>query len=129
MVWGLDMRFWAENGNRKIKAVDLGPHLACLLSMIGRLKLFERVQFPARCAMHILVRLFVVSVLAVAVLGRQCFAWKPLEGGRYNPAELQHWLLANHFDWKVSALASDSIKTTEGPRSIVVNVTLTQWPN
>ena len=34
-------------------------------------------------------------------------SWKPLEGRRYNPVELQHWLLANHFDWKVSALASD----------------------
>ena len=55
-------------------------------------------------------------------------SWKPLEGKRYNPVELQHWLLANHFDWKVSALASDSIRTTEDPRSLVVNVTLTQWP-
>jgi outer membrane protein assembly factor BamA len=55
--------------------------------------------------------------------------WKPLEGKRYNPVELQHWLLANHFDWTVSALASDSIKTTEDPLSRVVNVTLTQWPN
>jgi hypothetical protein len=56
-------------------------------------------------------------------------SWKPLEGRRYNPVELQHWLLANHFDWKVSALASDSIRTTEDPESRVVNVTLTQWPN
>jgi outer membrane translocation and assembly module TamA len=56
-------------------------------------------------------------------------SWKPLEGRRYNPVELQHWLLANHFDWKVSALASDSIRTTGDPRSLVVNVTLTQWPN
>ena len=56
-------------------------------------------------------------------------SWKPLEGRRYNPVELQHWLLANHFDWKVSALASDSIKTTEDSESRVVNVTLTQWPN
>jgi len=55
-------------------------------------------------------------------------SWKPLEGRRYNPVELQHWLLANHFDWKVSALASDSIRTTEDPESRVVNVTLTQWP-
>jgi hypothetical protein len=56
-------------------------------------------------------------------------SWKPLEGKRYNPVELQHWLLANHFDWKVSALASDSIRTTEDSESRVVNVTLTQWPN
>jgi outer membrane protein assembly factor BamA len=48
-------------------------------------------------------------------------SWKPLEGRRYN--------LANHFDWKVSALASDSIKATEDFESRVVNVTLTQWPN
>ena len=56
-------------------------------------------------------------------------SWKPLEGKRYNPVELQHWLLANHFDWKVSALASDSIRTTQDSESRVVNVTLTQWPN
>jgi hypothetical protein len=56
-------------------------------------------------------------------------SWKPLEGRRYNPVELQHWLLANHFDWKVSALASDSIRTTQDAESRVVNVTLTQWPN
>ncbi len=56
-------------------------------------------------------------------------SWKPLEGRRYNPVELQHWLLANHFDWKVSALASDSIRTTVDSESRVVNVTLTQWPN
>lgn len=55
-------------------------------------------------------------------------SWKPLEGKQYNPAELEHWLLANHFDWKVSALASDSIKTTQDAESRVVNVTLTQWP-
>jgi hypothetical protein len=56
-------------------------------------------------------------------------SWKPLQGRRYNPVELQHWLLANHFDWKVSALASDSIRTTQDSESRVVNVTLTQWPN
>lgn len=56
-------------------------------------------------------------------------SWKPLEGKRYNPVELQHWLLANHFDWKVSALASDSIRTTVDTESRAVNVTLTQWPN
>ena len=56
-------------------------------------------------------------------------SWKPLEGRRYNPVDLQHWLLANHFDWKVSALASDSIRTTEDSESRVVNVTLTQWPD
>jgi len=55
-------------------------------------------------------------------------SWKPLEGKRYNPLELQRWLLANHFSWKVSALASDSIRTTEDSESLVVNVTLTQWP-
>ena len=55
-------------------------------------------------------------------------SWKPLEGRRYNPVELQHWLLANHFDWKVSALASDSIRTTQDAESRVVDVTLTQWP-
>jgi Surface antigen variable number repeat len=56
-------------------------------------------------------------------------SWKPLEGRRYNPVDLQHWLLANHFDWKVSALASDSIRTTEDSEFRVVNVTLTQWPD
>jgi hypothetical protein len=56
-------------------------------------------------------------------------SWKPLEGKRYNPVELQHWLQTNHFDWNVSALASDSIKTTEDSESRVVNVTLTQWPH
>jgi len=55
-------------------------------------------------------------------------SWKPLEGKRYNSLELQRWLQANHFDWKVSALASDSIRTTEDSESLVVNVTLTQWP-
>jgi hypothetical protein len=55
-------------------------------------------------------------------------SWKPLEGKRYNPLELQRWLLANHFSWKVSALASDSIRTIEDSESLVVNVTLTQWP-
>jgi hypothetical protein len=55
-------------------------------------------------------------------------SWKPLEGRRYNSLELQRWLLANHFSWKVSALASDSIRTTEDSESLVVNVTLTQWP-
>jgi hypothetical protein len=54
-------------------------------------------------------------------------SWKPLEGRRYNPVELQHWLLANHFDWKVSTLASDSIRMTQDAESRVVNVTLTQW--
>jgi Surface antigen variable number repeat len=56
-------------------------------------------------------------------------SWKPLEGRRYNPVELQHWLLANHFDWKVSMLASDSIRTTQDAESRVVNVTLTQGPD
>jgi hypothetical protein len=56
-------------------------------------------------------------------------SWKPLEGRRYNPVDLQRWLLANHFDWKVSALASDSIRTTEDSEFRVVNVTLTQWPD
>jgi hypothetical protein len=55
-------------------------------------------------------------------------SWKPLEGKRYNSLELKRWLLANHFSWKVSALASDSIRTTEDSESLVVNVTLTQWP-
>jgi hypothetical protein len=56
-------------------------------------------------------------------------SWKPLEGKRFNSLELQRWLLANHFSWKVSALASDSIRTIEDPESLVVNVTLTQWPH
>jgi outer membrane protein insertion porin family len=56
-------------------------------------------------------------------------SWKPLEGKRYNPVELQHWLQANHFDWMVSVLASDSIRTTQDAESRVVDVTLTQWPN
>src|SRR5258708_14060115 len=55
-------------------------------------------------------------------------SWKPLEGKRYNSLELQRWVLGNHFSWKVSALASDAIMTTEDSESLVVNVTLTQWP-
>jgi outer membrane protein assembly factor BamA len=75
-------------------------------------------------------RLYLEGVEPHSGAGRALLnSWKPLEGRRYNPVELQHWLLANHFDWKVSALASDSIKTTEDFESHVVNVTLTQWPN
>jgi hypothetical protein len=55
-------------------------------------------------------------------------SWKPLEGKRYNPLELQHWLLANHVDWKVDTRFSDT-RTVLDPESHVVNVTLTQWPN
>ena len=50
-------------------------------------------------------------------------------GQAVQPGGVAAWLLANHFDWKVSALASDSTKTTEDFESHVVNVTLTQWPN
>jgi hypothetical protein len=53
-------------------------------------------------------------------------SWKPLEGKRYNPLELQRWLLENHSDWKVG---SDSIRMAEDPEAGVVNVKLTQWPN
>jgi outer membrane translocation and assembly module TamA len=56
-------------------------------------------------------------------------SWKTLEGKRYNPLELQHWLLANHFDWKVATQTSDSIRLAGDPDTHVVNVKLTQWPN
>jgi outer membrane translocation and assembly module TamA len=53
-------------------------------------------------------------------------SWKPLEGKRYNSVELEHWLQANHSDWKVGPRASDSIKMAQDPFSLVVNVTLTK---
>lgn len=55
-------------------------------------------------------------------------SWDSLEGRRYDPEELKHWLRANHFAWKVSALASDSIRTSRDSGSRLVDVTLTQWP-
>jgi hypothetical protein len=56
-------------------------------------------------------------------------SWKTLEGKRYNPLELQHWLLANHVDWKVGTRISDSMRMAADPESLVVNVKLTQWPD
>ena len=56
-------------------------------------------------------------------------SWKTLEGKRYNPLELQHWLLANHVDWKVGTRISDSMRMATDPESLVVNVKLTQWPD
>jgi hypothetical protein len=56
-------------------------------------------------------------------------SWKPLQGNRYNAAELQRWLLANHFSPKLSAPISNLIKTTEEVESRVANITLRQWPN
>jgi hypothetical protein len=56
-------------------------------------------------------------------------SWKSLQGNRYNAAELQRWLLANHFNSKLSMPTSNLIKTTEEVESRVVNITLTQWPN
>jgi outer membrane translocation and assembly module TamA len=56
-------------------------------------------------------------------------SWKPLEGKRYNSVELEHWLQANHSEWKVSPRTSDSIRMAQDPFSLVVNVTLTQWAN
>jgi len=53
-------------------------------------------------------------------------SWKTLEGKRYNPLELQRWLLANHTDWKV---CSDSMRMIIDSESFVVNVRLTQWPD
>src|SRR5258708_1103206 len=55
--------------------------------------------------------------------------WKTSEGKRYNPVELQHWLLANHVDWKVGTQISDSMRMAQEPESLVVNVKLTQWPD
>jgi hypothetical protein len=56
-------------------------------------------------------------------------SWKPLEGKRYNPLELQRWLQANHSEWKVVPRISDSMKMAPDPKSLVVNVKLTQWPD
>lgn len=56
-------------------------------------------------------------------------SWKRLEGRRYNPLELQHWLLVNHSEWKVSRRISDMMRMTPDPESLVVNVKLTQWPD
>lgn len=56
-------------------------------------------------------------------------SWKPLEGKRYNPVELEHWLQAHHSEWKVRPRTSDSIRMAQDPLSLVVNVTLTQWTN
>jgi len=56
-------------------------------------------------------------------------SWETLEGRRYNPTELQHWLLANHSDWNVSARVSDSMRIAPDPEALVVNVKLTQWPD
>lgn len=56
-------------------------------------------------------------------------SWKPLEGKRYNPVELEHWLQAHHSEWKVRPRTSDSIRMAQDPLSHVVNVTLTQWTN
>jgi hypothetical protein len=55
-------------------------------------------------------------------------SWKTLEGRRYNSLELQHWLLVNHSEWKVSSRVSDAMRMTRDPESLVVNVKLTQWP-
>jgi hypothetical protein len=55
-------------------------------------------------------------------------SWKPLEGKRFNSLELERWLQANHSEWKVAPRISDSIKMAQDWRSLVVNVTLTQWP-
>jgi hypothetical protein len=55
-------------------------------------------------------------------------SWKPLDGRRFNPLVLQRWLFANHFDWKVAAQTSDSIRLASDPKTHMVNVTLTQWP-
>jgi outer membrane translocation and assembly module TamA len=56
-------------------------------------------------------------------------SWKTLEGKRYSPLELQHWLLANHSDWNVGTRISDSMRMAEDPESLVVNMKLTQWPD
>jgi Surface antigen variable number repeat len=56
-------------------------------------------------------------------------SWKSLQGNRYNAAELQRWLLANHYNSKLSAPTSSLIKTTEEVEARVANITLTQWPN
>ncbi|HWZ51192.1 MAG TPA: POTRA domain-containing protein [Granulicella sp.] len=56
-------------------------------------------------------------------------SWKPLEGKRYNPVELQHWLRGNHVAWKVGTRISDSMRMLPDPESHVINVKLTQWPD
>jgi outer membrane translocation and assembly module TamA len=56
-------------------------------------------------------------------------SWKPLEGKRYSPLELEHWLQAHHVDWKVGARTSESMRMAPEFPSHVVNVTLTQWPH
>jgi outer membrane protein assembly factor BamA len=53
-------------------------------------------------------------------------SWKTLEGKRYNPVELQRWLLANHADWKDG---SDAMRIVIDSESLVVHGTLTRWPN
>jgi Surface antigen variable number repeat len=51
-------------------------------------------------------------------------SWSSLEGRRYNPVDLQSWLLANHIKWKVDG--SDSgLRITPDSESLVVNVRLT----
>jgi hemolysin activation/secretion protein len=56
-------------------------------------------------------------------------SWKSLQGSRYNAAELQRWLLANHYNSKLSAPTANLVETTEDVEARVANITLTQWPN
>ena len=56
-------------------------------------------------------------------------SWRPLEGRRFNSLELEHWLQANHSEWKAGNQVSRSVRMAQDPESRVVNVTLTQWPN
>jgi Surface antigen variable number repeat len=52
-------------------------------------------------------------------------SWSSLEGKRYNPVELQSWLLANHIKWKVDGSDSGLMRITPDSESHVVNVRLT----
>ena len=58
---------------------------------------------------------------AIALLN----SWSSLEGKRYNPIELQSWLLANQIKWKVDGSDSGLMKVTPDSESHVVNVMLT----
>lgn len=52
-------------------------------------------------------------------------SWSSLEGKRYNPVELQNWLLANHIKWKVDGSDSGLMGITPDSEFLVVNVRLT----
>jgi len=76
---------------------------------------------------HNFGQLYLEGIEPYAGAGKALFqSWKALEGKRYNPVELQHWLQTNHIAGKVG---SNSMRTDIDPKSLVVNVTLAQWPD